>query len=159
TMLTLLRNLELYAPAHLGRRDVLVGGGRVLAIEARLEPHGLPGCDVVDLHGARVVPGFLDAHVHLTGGGGESGPASRVPRVELSTLSAAVITTAIGVLGTDNTTRTMEALVAATLGLRAEGLSAFCWTGGYEVPPKTLTGSVRSDIVFVDPILGVGETA
>jgi beta-aspartyl-dipeptidase (metallo-type) len=38
-------------------------------------------------------------------------------------------------------------------------LSAWCWTGGYAVPPRTLTGSVRNDIVFVDPILGVGETA
>ncbi|MBX3207188.1 MAG: beta-aspartyl-peptidase [Labilithrix sp.] len=157
--LTLLRNAEVYAPARLGRRDLLLGGGAILAIEERIDAVAVPGCEVVDLDGARLVPGFVDAHVHLTGGGGESGPASRVPRVLLSELSTAGITTAIGVLGTDGTTRTMASLVAATLGLRAEGLSAHCWTGGYAMPPVTLTGSVRSDVVFVDPILGVGELA
>ena len=95
----------------------------------------------------------------MTGGGGESGPASRVPRVALSALTRAGITSCVGVLGTDGTTRNVASLVAATLALRAEGLSAWCWTGSYEVPPITLTGSVRSDIVFVDPILGVGEVA
>src|SRR4029077_9089015 len=57
------------------------------------------------------------------------------------------------------TTRSVAGLVAAALAIREEGLSAWCWTGSYEVPPITLTGSVRSDIVFVDPILGVGEVA
>ncbi|MBX3212061.1 MAG: beta-aspartyl-peptidase [Labilithrix sp.] len=157
--LTLLRDAEVYAPLRLGRRDLLVGGGVILALEERLDDVAVPGCAIVELGGARLVPGFVDAHVHLTGGGGESGPASRVPRVMLSELSTAGVTTAIGVLGTDGTTRTMASLVAATLGLRAEGLSAHCWTGGYATPPATLTGSVRSDVVFVDPILGVGELA
>ncbi|MBX3261600.1 MAG: beta-aspartyl-peptidase [Labilithrix sp.] len=155
----LLRDAEVYAPLRLGRRDLLIGGGAILAIEARLDDVAVPGCAIVDLGGARLVPGFVDAHVHLTGGGGESGPASRVPRVTLSELSTAGVTTAIGVLGTDGTTRTMASLVAAALGLRAEGLTAHCWTGGYAMPPVTLTGSVRSDVVFVDPILGVGELA
>ncbi len=157
--LTLLRDAEVYAPLRLGRRDLLVGGGVILALEERLDDVAVPGCAIVELGGARLVPGFVDAHVHLTGGGGESGPASRVPRVMLSELSTAGVTTAIGVLGTDGTTRTMASLVAATLGLRAEGLSAHCWTGGYATPPATLMGSVRSDVVFVDPILGVGELA
>ncbi len=42
---------------------------------------------------------------------------------------------------------------------RAEGLSAYCYTGNYAVPVVTLTGSVRDDITFCDPILGVGELA
>ena len=41
----------------------------------------------------------------------------------------------------------------------AEGLSAWCHTGGYHLPPTTLTGSVRGDIVHVDRIIGVGEVA
>ncbi len=157
--LTLLRNAEVYAPARLGRRDLLLGGGVILALEERLADVHVPGCEVVDLAGARVVPGFVDAHVHLTGGGGESGPASRVPRLSLSALVQAGVTTAIGVLGTDGTTRSVASLVAATLAVREEGLSAYCWTGSYEIPPITLTGSVRSDILFVDPVLGVGEVA
>ena len=179
--LTLLRNAEIYDPVARGRHDVLVStgspagsatgspagssGGTVLAIERSLDPSGIAAlvgsgiCDVVDLGGARLIPGLIDSHVHLTGGGGESGPASRVPSVALSELTRGGVTSCVGVLGTDGTTRNVASLVAATLALRAEGLSAWCWTGSYEVPPITLTGSVRSDIVFVDPIIGVGEVA
>ena len=160
--LTLLRNAEIYDPAPRGRHDVLVGGGSILAIER--SPLALQGslgesCEVVDLAGARLIPGLIDAHVHVTGGGGESGPASRVPTVALSALTRGGITSCVGVLGTDGTTRNVASLVAATLALREQGLSAWCWTGSYEVPPITLTGTVRSDIVFVDPIIGAGEIA
>jgi beta-aspartyl-dipeptidase (metallo-type) len=157
--LTLLRNAEIYDPGRRGRHDVLVGGGQILAIERSLSDIAVPGCTVVDLAGARLVPGLVDAHVHVTGGGGESGPASRVPSVAVSALTRGGITSCVGVLGTDGTTRNVASLVASTLGLRAEGLSAWCWTGSYEVPPITLTGSVRSDITFVDPIIGAGEIA
>ncbi len=157
--LTLLRNADVLAPERVGVRDLLVGGGKILAIGASLPALPAALCEVVDLGGARTIPGLIDAHVHLTGGGGESGPSSRVPPVALAALARAGITTAIGVLGTDGTTRDVASLVAATLGLREEGLSAWCWTGSYEVPPITLTGRVRSDIVFVDPVLGVGEVA
>lgn len=158
--LALLRDAELFDPAPVGRRDLLVGGGRILAIEA---PGALaataPLAEVVDLAGARVIPGLVDSHVHVGGGGGESGPASRVPRVPFEAITLGGVTSCVGVLGTDGTTRTMADLVATVLGLREEGLSAWCWAGSYEVPPKTLTGAVRSDVVFVDPILGVGELA
>lgn len=158
-MLTLIRNADVFEPGPLGQRDVLVSAGRVLAIEPSLEaPRQLP-CEVVDVEGRALVPGLVDAHVHLGGGGGESGFASRVPALALSQLTRAGVTSAVGLLGTDTTTRTMEDLVARTYALREEGLSAWCWTGGYAVPPRTLTGSVRGDIVFVDPIVGAGETA
>jgi beta-aspartyl-dipeptidase (metallo-type) len=158
-VLSLLRRAEVYAPSPLGTLDVLVAGSTIVALGRGIEaPRGVP-VNEVDLDGARLVPGLIDAHVHLTGGGGESGPSSRVPPVALTDLTTAGITTCVGLLGTDTTTRSMESLVARTLGLREEGLSAFCWTGGYAVPPRTLTGSVRSDIVFVDPIVGAGEIA
>lgn len=158
--LQLLRNAELFDPAPRGRCDLLCGGGRVLAIDARLDP--LPAsvpCEVHDLDGATVIPGLVDAHVHVTGGGGEAGFASRVPPLRLTELSLAGVTSVVGLLGTDGTTRTVRELVARTYALREEGLGAWCWTGSYEVPVKTLTGSVRDDIVFVEPILGVGELA
>ncbi len=158
--LTLLRNAEIYDPAARGRHDVLVAGGVVVAIERAIDSKSLGAlCEVIDLAGARLLPGLVDSHVHVTGGGGESGPASRVPPVALSSLTRGGITSCVGLLGTDGTTRNVASLVAATLALRAEGLSAWCWTGSYEVPPITLTGSVRSDIVFVDPVIGVGEVA
>lgn len=155
-VLTLLRRAELHDPEPRGLVDILVGE-RVLAIGPDLA--GSEHFTEVDLGGARVVPGLVDSHVHVTGGGGESGPASRVPPLKVEDLVGAGITTCIGLLGTDGTTRDVAGLVARTLGLRAEGMSAWCWTGSYEVPPITLTGKVRSDIAFVDPILGVGELA
>jgi beta-aspartyl-dipeptidase (metallo-type) len=157
--LTLLKNAEIYDPGRRGRHDVLVGGGAILAIERTIADLSLASCEVVDLRGARLVPGLIDTHVHLTGGGGESGPASRVPSVPLTALTRGGLTSCVGVLGTDGTTRNVASLVSAALALRAEGLSAWCFTGSYEVPPITLTGSVRSDIVYVDPIVGVGEIA
>jgi beta-aspartyl-dipeptidase (metallo-type) len=162
-VLTLLRDAELFTPAPAGRRDLLLAGGRIAAISevgVALDP--LPaalGVEVYDCAGKTLVPGLIDAHVHVTGGGGEGGFTSRVPPLSLSEISTAGVTSVVGVLGTDSTTRTMRELVARTYALREEGLSAWCWTGSYELPIKTLTGSVRDDLVFVDPILGVGELA
>lgn len=158
-LLTLLSNADVYDPEPVGPRDVLIASGRVVAIDAALEAPRQVACEVIDLGGRRLIPGFIDAHAHVTGGGGESGFGSRVPPLALTALTTAGVTTVVGVLGTDTVTRTMEDLVARTLGLREEGLSAYCWTGGYEIPPRTLTGSVRRDIVFCDPIIGAGETA
>ena len=157
-MLLLIRNAQVYAPEPPGKRDLLIADRRIAAIAESLPalPKGIDH-EEVDLGGLWLAPGLIDAHVHLIGGGGESGPA--VPPVQLTQLSTAGITTVVGVLGTDGTTRTVADLVARTLGLREEGLSAFCYTGNYQVPVPTLTGSVRGDIVFIDPIVGVGELA
>lgn len=158
--LILLRHANLFDPEPRGRRDLLIGGGKVLAIAERLDapPSSYP-CEVVDLGGATLIPGLVDSHVHVTGGGGEAGYASKVPALRLSDLSRAGVTTVVGLLGTDGTTRTMRELVARTYALREEGLSAWCWTGNYEVPVKALTGSVRDDIAFIEPVIGVGELA
>jgi beta-aspartyl-dipeptidase (metallo-type) len=158
-VLTLLRNAEVFAPEPRGRQDLLVGGDRIVAMAPRLPVLPADLAREEDLDGRTVIPGLIDAHVHVTGGGGESGPASRVAPLEAKALALAGVTTAVGVLGTDGTTRTIASLVARTLGLRAEGLSAWCYTGSYELPLQTLTGSVRKDIVFIDPIVGVGELA
>lgn len=157
--LLLLRDADLFDPEPRGRVDILIGGGRVLAIGERLESPSASLCERVELDGATVIPGLVDAHVHVTGGGGEAGYASKVPALQLSELAGAGVTTVVGLLGTDGTTRSVRELVARTYALREEGLSAWCWTGNYEVPVKTLTGSVRDDIAFIEPVIGVGELA
>lgn len=156
----LLRHAELFAPEALGLRNLLIGGGRVLAMSAdAIElPRGL-AVEVVNLEGRRVVPGLVDGHVHVTGGGGEGGFATRISPLPLSRYTHNGVTSVIGLLGTDDCARTTQELVANLLALREQGLGAWGYCGGYHLPPTTLTGSVRGDIAFIDPLIGVGELA
>ena len=156
--LTLLLNAELYDPEPRERVHLLVGGERVLWVGREVPAIGVP-VEEHDLGGQRVIPGLIDCHVHLTGGGGEAGPETRVPPVALSRMTTGGVTTAIGVLGTDDAIRTPGELVTVARGLNAEGLTAYCMTGGYHLPPVTITGNVRRDLVLIDLILGVGEVA
>ena len=159
-MLQLLRNADLYDPEHVGRAHLLVARESIVWVGASVPAFpGALGVREYDLEGRRLIPGLIDSHVHLTGGGGEAGPNTRVPPLGLSQLTAGGVTTAIGVLGTDDTVRSTAELVTTARGLIAEGMSAYCHTGGYHLPPVTITGSVRGDIVLVDLILGVGELA
>ena len=159
-MFELITNANIFAPAPLGLRHLLVCAGKIAYIG-----HQLPQLDdvldvvVTDLDGARLVPGLIDAHTHLTGGGGEAGASTRVPPLALSQITSAGVTSVVGLLGTDDLTRSTQNLVSQVMGLREEGLSAWCYTGGYHLPATTLTGSVRSDIVNLEPVIGVGETA
>lgn len=158
-MLTLLRNADLYAPAHAGVVDLLVAGPRIVWIGPRLDPPAALDVEVADVGGRRVIPGLIDPHVHVTGGGGEAGAATKVSAVPVSRFTTGGITTVIGLLGTDDLTRSTGELLARVRGLVEEGITAFGLTGGYHLPPATLTGSVRGDIVHIDRILGVGEIA
>jgi len=158
-LLKLLTNAQVFAPEDLGLRHVLIGGGRIIAISQDKGELEARKATEIDLEGRRVIPGFIDGHAHVTGGGGESGFSSRVPPVPLGQFTRAGVTSVVGLLGTDDTTRDTKSLLAQTRALREEGLGAWCHTGGYHVPPVTLTGSVRDDIVYLDPVIGVGELA
>lgn len=159
-MLQLLTDADVFAPEPLGRKDLLIAAGRIVWIGAeRLAVPSALHCETIDLQGQRVIPGFIDLHAHITGGGGESGAKSKVPPVMLSRFTSGGTTSVIGLLGTDDTTRSTAELVVRARGLIEEGISAWCYTGGYHVPPMTLTGSVRGDIVHIDRIVGVGEIA
>lgn len=158
--ITLIINADVYAPQSLGLKNILIAGGKVVYMdEHRPSLDDKLDYTTVDADGMPVIPGFIDGHTHMTGGGGEAGFSTRVPPVPLSRFTSAGVTTAIGLLGTDDLTRNTESLIAQVYALREEGFSAYCYTGGYHLPPTTLTGSVRSDIVFVEPIIGVGELA
>ena len=158
-MLKLLTNAQVFAPEDLGLRHVLIGGGRIIAVSEDKDRLAAPCASEIDLEGRRLLPGFIDGHAHVTGGGGEAGFRTRVPPVPPGQFTRAGITSVVGVLGTDDTTRDTRSLLAQTRALREEGLGAWCHTGGYHVPPVTLTGSVRDDIVYLDPVIGVGELA
>ena len=159
-VLKLLKNADIYAPASLGIGHLLVGGSKVLYLGSSLPD--VDAClltETLDLQGAPLIPGLIDCHVHVTGGGGEDGFSTQAPAVPLSRFTRHGVTSVVGLLGTDDETRSTANLLARTRALREEGLSAWCWTGGYHVPSTTLTGSVRGDIVNIDCIIGLGELA
>jgi beta-aspartyl-dipeptidase (metallo-type) len=160
-MFTLLRDAKVYAPEPLGTKDVLLCGEKIAQIADRIEPPSSLG-DVlaVDLSGALLVPGFIDQHSHFLGGGGGTGFSSRVPPLPLSFATRAGVTTIVGALGMDAVTRCPEALLAVARALEEEGLTTFIYTGTtQEHPPRTFTGSIRTDIVLIDKVIGAGEIA
>lgn len=136
----------------------MIAGGKIVYVGDTLPELNLQHT-LLDAQGCILIPGFIDGHTHLTGGGGEAGFSTRVPPVPLSKFTRAGVTTAVGLLGTDDLTRNTESMMAQVYALREEGFSAFCYTGGYHLPPTTLTGSVKADIVFLEPVIGVGELA
>lgn len=160
--IVLLRNAEVFTPDRLGPCDLLVGGGKILwlgAVGSAPIEASAASVEEVDLRGRRLLPGLIDGHAHVTGGGGEAGAHSRVPPVPLSHFTLAGVTTVVGVLGTDDTTRSTRELVATVNGLRNQGLNAYAYTGGYHLPLATVTGSVRDDLAFIECLIGVGELA
>ncbi|MDA1081808.1 MAG: beta-aspartyl-peptidase [Gemmatimonadetes bacterium] len=155
-MLELLTNAQVHAPEPLGVRHLLIAGGRIAWIGEEIPdlPASL-GARTRDIEGRRLIPGLIDAHVHLTGGGGEAGAHTKVPPLALSRFTRGGVTSVVALLGTDDATRHPRELVAAVHALRNEGLSAWCYTAGYHVPPVTITGSVRGDIAAIECIIGV----
>jgi beta-aspartyl-dipeptidase (metallo-type) len=156
----LIRHARLWAPEPLGLRDVLIVGEQIAAIGTNLElpPWANPAC-AWDAEGHDVIPGLVDLHVHIAGGGGEGGPVNRTPEIQLSQLTTAGITTVVGVLGTDATTRSVQELLAKARALEGEGLTAWIYTGAYQVPTRTITDSPRNDLILIDRVVGVGEIA
>ena len=164
TPFLLIEGGHLYTPDPAGPGSVLIACGRIVEVGGshfgdRLRNPQTQSLDVLDATGCVVTPGLIDPHEHLVGGSGERGFQSQTPEIFLHELIEGAITTVVGCLGVDVVTRTMPALLAKVKGLRREGVSAYLYTGGYSVPPTTLTGSARNDILFVEEVIGVGETA
>ena len=153
--MVLIQNGVLFGPCALGRCDILTGGQKIIAIEKSIQAGMLPGeVEIIDAKGLAVVPGFIDGHQHFTGGGGEGGFHTRTPEMQLSMNTVNGVTTAVGLLGTDALTRSVESLYAKTQSFNAEGLTAFMLTGSYWHPSPTITGSVARDLVYLQPVIG-----
>jgi beta-aspartyl-dipeptidase (metallo-type) len=159
---TLIRGGDVYAPQPQGQQSVLLAHDKILKIGA-IEPALLRQLgvevEVIDASGCVVLPGFLDPHEHIVGAGGEQGFATRLPEVTVSQIALAGITTVVGLLGTDTTTRDLKCLHAKTCQLWEEGITAYMFTGGFELPPNTLMDTVLDDIVLIDKVIGAGEIA
>ena len=161
-MFTLIENGEVFAPHHLGNPTVLLAHDKIVKIgDVSAKEIKAIGVEVetIDASGCYVTPGLIDPHQHLLGGSGEKGFASQTPEISASEIVEAGITTVVGCLGADTTMKTLPGLLAKVKGLKEEGINAYMWSGGYNVPPKCITASLRDDIMFIDEVVGCGEVA
>lgn len=155
----LIRHAHIYAPEDLGVQDVLVGGEQILKIGRELPVEAAYGVEVIEGEGKYLIPGLIDGHVHILGGGGEGGARTRTPEIMLTDITRGGVTTVVGCLGTDGCTRTMTNLLAKAKGLEEEGISTYVYTGSYQVPVRTLTNSIMDDLILLDRVIGTGEIA
>lgn len=137
-MLTLIRNAKIYAPECLGVQDVLTADSRILKIGPDIPEVREYDVQTIDGTGMLLFPGFIDSHVHILGGGGEGSYHTRTPEIMLTDITTGGVTTVVGCLGTDGTTRNMASLLAKARGLEEEGITTYIYTGSYQIPVRTL---------------------
>ncbi len=63
-------------------------------------------------------------------------------------------TTAVGLLGTDGSTRSIKSLYAKVKALEAEGMSCYMYTGYYGLDPVHIQDNVQDEMIFTDKVLG-----
>lgn len=154
SIFTLIKNVEVFAPSEMGINDILLCSGKVISVAPHID-FNYNDLEIIDASGKKAIPGLIDQHVHVTGGGGEDSFKSRVPELNLTDCIESGVTTLVGLLGTDGTTRSVENLVAKTKALNEEGITAYCLTGAYQFPTPTITDSVMKDIAFIQECIGV----
>lgn len=160
-MVTIIKNIKVYQPEYMGIKDILLLGDKIASIGENITidlPKEIE-VRVIDGTGKVAVPGFIDSHVHLMGGGGEGGFATRTPEATLTSLTTAGITTVVGCIGTDGVTRSIEGLLAKARGLEEEGITTFVYTGSYQIPVRTFAKDIMKEIIMIDKVIGVGEIA
>lgn len=155
-MIKVLKHVRIYDPEDKGVGDILICGEKI----ARVAPHideydGLPEVEIFDFTGKTAVPGYVDLHEHITGGGGEQGPSSRVPELQLGEVIRAGVTTVVGLLGTDGITRSVENLLAKCRSFNDLGITCYMLTGAYGYPSPTITGAVERDVALISECIGV----
>jgi beta-aspartyl-dipeptidase (metallo-type) len=103
---TLITGGDVWAPSPLGLQDIFISGTKIIGMwptnETKVrefEKLLSPNITRIDATNMIITPGIVDPHIHMTGGGGESGPASRTPWAEVEQLVEGGITTAVGLLG------------------------------------------------------------
>ena len=159
-MLKVIKNIEVYDPEYLGKKDIVILSDKIEGLYDSVNiPKDFINIQVIDGEGMIAVPGFIDCHVHIIGGGGEGGFRTRTPELQLSSIVKGGITTLVGCIGTDGVGRDMKGLVAKAHALCEEGVTCYCYTGSYDVPVNTITKTIKSDLLLIDKVIGVGEIA
>lgn len=153
-MFKILKNTKLYSPKFLGKKDILIVGEKIIAIEDNLDSYINDKTTVWDAEGKIVTPGLIDQHIHVIGAGGKKSFSSMTPEVQLSELIACGTTTINSLLGTDGTVRNIRALYGKIKALEQEGISTSMFCGYYSIDTPTITDSIQSDMIFIDKIIG-----
>lgn len=152
----LIKHADVYAPEHLGINDVLMEGTQLSLIQDHISDcEHIPGIEIIDAEGKKLIPGFIDMHEHILGGGGEGGPYLRTPEASIKTLISCGVTTAVGLLGTDGIGRSLASLIEKARALSHDGITVFILTGSYGYPPVAFFDSVEKDILLIDLVIGV----
>jgi beta-aspartyl-dipeptidase (metallo-type) len=157
-MLKIIKNAKVFSPKYIGQCDLLFDK-EILYIDNHIDLSNSLDIEIYDAKGLYLIPGLIDPHVHIVGGGGEGGFVTRTPELKISDCIKNGITTVIGCLGTDGITRSLEDLYAKAKAMELEGLNTFIYTGSYRIPPITFTGSIMKDLILIDKVIGVGELA
>lgn len=152
-MFKLLKNADIYSPEKRGINDILIAGQQIALVDKNIRLIGVD-METINVDGKIAVPGFIDQHVHITGGGGQTGYASLVPEVQMSEFIACGTTTVVGMLGTDGFVKELTTLYAKAKALDMDGISGYMLTGYYGYPPYTLMSCVADDMIFIDKVIG-----
>jgi beta-aspartyl-dipeptidase (metallo-type) len=151
----LLTGGHVYGPDDQGTQDLLIAGGKIVDIQPNLRAVKWSGLEEVDCSGSSIVPGLVDSHLHIIGGGGNEGYATRIPELWPGEVLAAGITTAVGTPGIDMVTKGPEAILAKAYALAEDGVTTYMYVGGFQLPIRTITGSVLRDLYLMDKVVGV----
>ena len=159
-MLTLLKNLDCYTPKYIGKNDILICSDKIYKLQPQIKFIDKNIIEnVYDFEGLNAFPGFIDQHVHITGGGGEEGFTGHISEININHILNAGVTTLVGLLGADSCSRSLESLYVKAKSLEKQGLTTYIYSGSYTVPPVTFTGDIVRDLVLIDKVIGVGEIA
>jgi beta-aspartyl-dipeptidase (metallo-type) len=153
---TLLRGGHVFDPEDRGTADVLIVGREIAAVGHGLPaPTGIDDGEIVDVSDRILLPGLIDPHIHVMGASGMGGPTTRSTDLQIERIAGAGVTTVVSPLGADSLSRDVPGLLARAAALECEGISAYCYTGGWKNPVPTLSGDPQADVAYVDRILGV----
>ena len=149
----LIKNTNLYSPQSLGKKDILISNGKIVAIDDEIVNHSVFS-KVWDAKGANTTPGFIDQHIHVIGAGGKHSFASMTPELHLGDLINCGTTTVVGLLGTDGSTRSIKTLFSKIQALNQEGITAYMYTGYYGLDKVYLMNSLQEDMIYIDSVIG-----
>jgi beta-aspartyl-dipeptidase (metallo-type) len=155
----LLRNGHVFSPQYAGVNDILIEDGIITCIRPKISVSAFVCAREIDVSGMFVMPGLIDTHVHIIGGGGETGDGSLIAPLEAASLIQNGITGCVGMLGYERRRKTPQMLFEKAAQFNEAGVETYALTGSYQLPPATLTGSLTEDLETLELCMGAGEIA